>query len=111
MESMNGLWTVIFQSNFQTVGTGVAVIINERILGGDSHYYYDGRATVTGNVIEAIINVVRYNKAGMAIFGNLDSYNLKVSGEVAVQDLVLQGNMVEQPNMRITIKCKKIASA
>lgn len=110
MENLEGLWTVSFHSNFQTFGTGVAVFINDRILGGDTAYYYDGNVKVQDNRAEASIRVVRFNKAGMAIFGDLDSFNLKVSGDIAVPNMELHGNMVEQPNMKITIKGKKITS-
>lgn len=112
MEKLEGLWTVSFQSNFQTFGTGVVVFIEDkdRILGGDSHYYFDGNIKVLDNKAEANIKVVRFNKAGMAIFGDLDSFNLKVSGDIAATDIELHGNMVEQPNMKITIKGKKITS-
>ncbi len=108
MKDLEGLWTVYFQSNFQTVGTGVAVFINDRILGGDAYYYYDGNIKIQGNRADANITVVRFNKAGSAIFGNLDSFNLKVSGDIGASDMEFHGNMKEQPNMKISIKCKKI---
>lgn len=110
MEKLEGLWTVAFQSNFQTIGTGVAVFTQDRILGGDTFYYYEGHVNIQGTGAEATIKVVRFNKAGMAIFGNLDSFNLKVSGDIAATEMELHGNMVEQPNMKITIRCKKIIS-
>jgi hypothetical protein len=110
MENLEGLWTVSFQSNFQTVGTGVVVFTHNRILGGDTFYYYDGNINVQGNRAEATVKIVRFNKAGMAIFGNLDSFNLKVSGDIGTSNIELKGNMVEQPNMKITILCKKITS-
>lgn len=110
MEKLKGLWTVSFQSNFQTFGTGVVVFTQDRVLGGDSFYYYEGDAKVQGNRAEATIKVVRFNKAGMAIFGNLDSFNLKVSGDIASPEMELHGNMLEQPNMKITIRCTKIIS-
>jgi hypothetical protein len=110
METLDGLWTVSFLSNFQSFGTGVAVFVGGRILGGDSSYYYDGKVNIKDNTGEATIEVVRFNKAGIAIFGNLDSFNLKVSGNLLTPDMELHGNMVEQPNMKITIKCKKITN-
>lgn len=110
MENVEGLWTVSFHSNFQTFGTGVAVFVQDRILGGDAAYYYDGNVKIQGNRAEASIKVVRFNKAGMAIFGNLDSFNLKVSGDITAPEMELHGNMVEQPNMKITIKGKKISN-
>jgi hypothetical protein len=111
MENLEGLWTVSFQSNFQTVGTGVVVFNHDRLLGGDSYYYYDGIISMQGeNRADVTVKVVRFNKEGMAIFGNLDSFNLKVSGEIAVPKMALHGHMVEQPNMKITIKGEKITS-
>ncbi len=110
MESLEGLWTVSFQSNFQTFGTGIAVFKDDRLLGGDSFYYYDGQVIVEGNFVTVSIKIVRFNKEGMAIFGNLDSFNLKISGDITPASMELHGNMVEQPNMKITIKCKKITS-
>jgi len=111
MENLEGLWTVSFQSNFQTFGTGVVVFMGEgRILGGDSSYYYDGNLKERDNQAEANIKVVRFNKTGMAIFGNLDSFNLKVSGKITAPNMEMHGHMVEQPNMKITIKGKKIAN-
>lgn len=110
MEKLEGLWTVLFQSNFQTVGTGVAVFTQDRILGGDTFYYYDGHVNTQGTRAEATIKVVRFNKVGMAIFGNLDSFNLKVSGDITASNLELHGSMVEQPNMKITIRCTKVTS-
>lgn len=111
MEKLNGLWTVSFQSNFQTVGTGVVVFIEDRILGGDSFYYYNGNAKFEGDKVEANIKVVRFNKAGMAIFGDLDSFSLKVCGDVSAPTMELRGNVVEHPNMKITITCQKITNA
>lgn len=108
MENLEGLWTVIFQSNFQTFGSGVAVFVKDRLLGGDTSYYYDGNVKIEGDRVEASVKVVRFNKAGIAIFGNLDAFNLKVSGNVSTSEFALHGNMVEQPNMKITIKGKKV---
>lgn len=110
MNNVDGLWTVYFQSNFQTFGTGVVVFIGNRVVGGDTFYYYDGETKIEDNKAEASIKVVRFNKTGMAIFGNLDSFTLKVSGNISDSNMELHGNMVEQPNMKITIKGQKINS-
>jgi hypothetical protein len=71
MENIEGLWTVSFQSNFQTFGTGVAVFMHDRILGGDSNYYYDGKVNLQGNMVEARIKVVRFNKERYGDFRQL----------------------------------------
>lgn len=108
MENYEGLWTVFFQSNFQTIGTGVVVIVKKRMLGGDAAYYYAADVKIEDKKIQANVNVVRFNKAGIAIFGNLDSFNLKVSGDVTSNEFALHGYMVEAPNMKITVRGKKV---
>lgn len=110
MENLEGLWTVFFQSNFQTFGFGVAVFVGDRILGGDAAYYYDGNVKVQDNRAEASIKVVRFHRTGMAIFGDLNSFNLKVSGDITVPNMEFHGYMVEQPSMKITIKATKVTS-
>jgi autotransporter translocation and assembly factor TamB len=110
MDDLQGLWSVFFQSNFQTLGSGVIVFTGDRILGGDAAYYYDGHVEIQGNKADAKVKIVRFNPAGMSIFGNLASFNLAVSGTITAPDMEFHGYMVEQPNMKITIKCKKITS-
>ena len=109
-EDLEGLWTARFKSNFQTFGTGVVVFTKGRILGGDHSYYYDGSTTLDGSKLQADIKVVRFNEAGMAIFGNLNSFNLKVIGDIHANKMELHGHMVEQSNMKISIMCEKAVS-
>ncbi|MGO9413836.1 MAG: hypothetical protein ACLP51_01675 [Syntrophobacteraceae bacterium] len=106
MENLEGLWTVYFRLGF--FGTGVAVFKNNRLLGGDTYYYYDGNFKLQDNRIEAKFRVVRFNLTGAAVFGNLDSFNLNVSGDVTGDEMQLHGKMLEQPDMKISINCKKM---
>lgn len=108
MKSLQGLWTLFFQSNLQTTGSGVAVFVNDRVLGGDDVYYYNGNVSIQGNKVELTVRIVRFNKMGHSIFGDLDSYHLKVAGEIHKSNMEFHGNMVEQPNMKITIRLNKI---
>lgn len=80
MENPEGLWTLYFRSGF--FGTGVAVLRDNRVLGGDTYYYYDGNFTLKDNIVEAIIKIVRFNLTGVGVFGNMDSFNLDVSGDI-----------------------------
>ncbi len=108
MENLEGLWTVYFRLGF--FGTGVAVFKGNRLLGGDSHYYYDGNFKLQDNRIDATIMVVRFNLTGVTVFGNLDLFNLNVSGDITGDEMQLQGKMLEQPDKKISINCKKMTS-
>ncbi|WP_084517659.1 GrlR family regulatory protein [Desulfatiglans anilini] len=108
MDRLEGLWTVSFQSNFQSFGAGVAVFSQNQILGGDSSYYYNGNATIKDNKVESKIHIVRFNKMGTSIFGNLDSFYLNVTGNISIPTMQLSGCMIEQPTMKITLQCNKV---
>ncbi len=108
MEHLEGLWTAYFHSGF--FGTCIVVIKDNRILGGDTHYYFDGKVKLQDNRVEASIKVVRYNLTGESVFGNLDFFNLKVSGDIAGAEMQLHGEMIEHPDKKIGISCKKITS-
>lgn len=108
MEKLEGLWTVYFRLGF--FGTGVVVLKDNRLLGGDTYYYYDGNFKLQDNRFDATIRIVRFNLTGVSIFGNLESFNLNVSGDISGGVMQLHGHMVEQPEMKIEINCKKLTS-
>ena len=108
MKKMEGLWTIYFRSGF--FGTGVAVFKDNRLLGGDTYYYYDGNFKLRDHRVDATIMVVRFNLTGVGVFGNLDSFNLNVSGDITGDEMQLQGEMLEQPDKKISIHCKKMTS-
>jgi hypothetical protein len=47
---MQGLWTIEFGSNVGVYGSGVIVMRDGKIKGGDASYYYDGSYEVTDPV-------------------------------------------------------------
>ena len=55
MENYEGLWTVFFQTNFQTIGSGVVVFVKNRMLGGDASYYYTADVMIEEKKIQADI--------------------------------------------------------
>jgi len=102
---LEALWSVEFKSSFGMHGNGVAVIETGRIFGGDSLMIYVGSLKVENGVIHADINVRKYaHVPGMASVVGLDSFDLKVSGATAQNELLLSGHVVEDPSRKITIK-------
>lgn len=109
LNKLQGLWTVEFVSNFGTLGYGVAVFVSNRILGGDNQYFYVGDVSVSAENMSATadIKVTLFNKVFGSIFGDIDTFNLKVSGKIEEPKIELKGYMIENPNLKITIKCSK----
>lgn len=108
---IEALWSVEFGSSVGGFGSGVAVFETGRVLGGDSAYLYVGNYKTANGVVHSEIQVTKYNDlCGMqSVFGPLKSFNLKVSGNVVPMEMVFTGVVVEQPQLKITIKAVRRA--
>jgi T3SS negative regulator,GrlR len=105
MSKIDGLWSVEFHSNSQNMGGGVVMINQDQILGGDSVFTYTGTLTKENNVLHANIEVSKHwHLPSPSIFGAIDHFNLKLSGNSDPNSLVLSGYVAEDPNQRISIK-------
>jgi hypothetical protein len=108
---MQGFWTVNFSHpNSGTAGGGVIAIQNQRILGGDSSYMYQGTLQVNGNVVTGNIEVTRHSSfMSPSIFGGTENFHLNLSGTMGdekldpSQRLDLEGYMVENPSLKIRV--------
>lgn len=104
MATIDGLWSVEFQSNSQTFGAGVVVINNGRIQGGDSAFMYNGTLREESAVIHGDLEVSKHCFSAISIFGPTDHFHLKITGASDPQNLILEGYMVENPQQKINIR-------
>lgn len=102
----DGLWTVEFASTMR-LGTGVIVLNNGRLLGGDAGYYYSGRYRVNGNNVQGNIDVIRYDTRSISVFGDLDQFSLSFSGEISDYQFSLLASVVNKPEYKININGNK----
>lgn len=108
---LDALWSVKFFSDEKNTGAGFIAIKNNKLIGGDSQYYYKGGIELSSNgVIHTKVLVKRHTKIPgyQSIFGPLEWFTLKLSGRVTGDEITLNGTLQENPTQRITILCKKI---
>ena len=100
---IDGLWTIEFISTLHLVGSGVAVLNDKRLLGGDEGYYYSGHYDTENGQFSGTIHVTRYNPKSLSVFGDIGQYTLKLEGKV--QDYQIEGTawMESNPNRKIRI--------
>jgi len=107
----NGLWTVEFISINNRFGKGVIVLSgnpsNGRLLGGDSAYYYSGHYNIINNIISANVIIIKYNPVGTSVFGDLDSFNLSINGEIDKLHFSAVGTISNMPHLQIKIIANK----
>ena len=106
---LEALWSIEFISNMDSLGTGVAVLETGRILGGDSTFMYVGNYRVDNGRINAEIKVTKYSNAINlpSIFGELQEFNVKVSGKVDRETIILSGHELSNSSMKVDIKATR----
>jgi hypothetical protein len=91
---ISGIYSAVFASNNNVVGTGVAVFSDNALHGGDSSYYYKGKYRLGGsNSISAAVEVANYSGVPSSIFGPLTSFRLTLNGTFSDQGFVLSGQV------------------
>ena len=101
---IDGLWTIEFISTLHLVGSGVAVLNDKRLLGGDEGYYYSGHYETENGQFSGTIDVTRYNPKSLSVFGDIGQYTLKLEGRVQ-EDREIEGTatMVSAPDRKLRI--------
>ena len=105
--NLNGLWTVTFISNTNTVGAGVAVLRNGHILGGDSSYYYVGSYNLQGTHFQAEFQINHFHGVLNSIFGPLRSIKLTIRGAANDTLIMAQGFDPAMPTRRLSIRLER----
>lgn len=86
---VEGFWTLRFEGP-QVAGTGVAVMKDNKLYGGETGFYYMGTYEVDGNVFKARIVVRNFDPAIPSGFGIQGDYEMDVSG-VIKDDTTMNG--------------------
>ena len=106
---IEALYGVEFVSNMNNGGYGVAVLETGRILGGDSSFVFVGDYEVKNGIVHANIKCTNDRETLESIFGDLKEFNLHLEGAPNEKEFILQGNMLENPDMKIAVKLTRRA--
>lgn len=104
--ALEQLWSLEFVSKMSEEGGGIVVLEAMKILGGDNNYFYIGSYDLKGNTFNAIIDVKHYHGKHNPIFGRLEEFILKLVGEYDEDEMLLTGNMLEDPSRELHVRLK-----
>ncbi|EQM66122.1 hypothetical protein QYE80_08070 [Pseudomonas tohonis] len=106
----NGIYEVHFRSNIHDFGSGLIVIKDGSINGGDANFLYRGALTLDGETAHADISVDLW-KSGNTSVVNIDHFKIVFRGTVSGGSLKLTGHVEGQPELSITVTGQKVADA
>ena len=104
---IDGLWTVQFRADNQNSGMGVLFITQEKFYGGDASYFWTGNFLEENSKIQGEVAVENYSGSPNSVFGLRQKFRIKLEGRVEVPVMELQGYVVEDPRLKIAIRCDK----
>lgn len=104
------LWSIKFGSSMHDFGSGVVVLDGDQVVGGDEGYYYLGKCTISEDSVSVLIAVTKHNLAIPSVFGNINSFNLTLNGNINGDIISLSGHVEERPHMQLTAIIKKIVN-
>jgi hypothetical protein len=89
-------------------GAGVVVLLGGKVRGGDTSMYYVGSYALKEDNFNALIDVRRHTPGLQSVFG-VDNVNLRLSGHIAGDAGVLQGDAVQAPGVMFRATLTRIA--
>lgn len=105
---LEGLWSVNFMSSRQSLGSGVVVFREGKLLGGDQGYFYRATTTLQGDTVTASLSVRKYQTLpGINNVMGIDNFDMTVTGKIDPQRMVLSGSLTN--GVTLTVELTKRA--
>jgi hypothetical protein len=105
----NGLYAAEFQTPLGS-GSGVVMLLNGVLQGGDTMMYYLGSYTIEGSSFKAEVKTGAHaHPPGMSSVFGRDQVTIDLSGTFAGDILTANGKAAEVPNVTFKVKLKLVA--
>jgi hypothetical protein len=106
---LEGLWIVQF-AGMADVGGGVIVLVQGRVLGGDSGFAYTGAYQSDGETISARVLVRNFNPVVGNVLGVKGDFELTLRGTIQSENIRGSASLVNQEGPGMVFKLTKIAT-
>ncbi|WP_333663103.1 GrlR family regulatory protein [Acinetobacter sp.] len=100
----NGIYSLIFRSDGEDFGSGILVVKDDLVNGGDSIYSYKGFIEED----RLILNLAKHNMDSHSLFGNLGVLKLNLVFHDDTQGYILKGNIENIQTVPLLVYAKFI---
>ncbi len=110
-DELNALWAVNFfipPSGTAVFGSGVVVLNNGTLRGGDSTYYYTGNYEVNQGVFTAQVKIIHYSGPYNNLVGSVSETEVVLKGASDQHEFEISGQYVN-PQQSVTAKLERLA--
>ncbi|MBY8959155.1 hypothetical protein J1G18_17850 [Pseudomonas sp. MIS38] len=108
----NGIFSVEFETNLPDSGSGVVVIKDGAVNGGDANFLYQGHVPQTSGRFSGPFQVSKWKDGNTSVTG-IDNYTLDASGEINYETgtLSLSGTVAGNSSIRLALTGRKLLPA
>jgi hypothetical protein len=99
----NGIYSVEFTSNLEWGGVGLAVLHDGHLRGGDDEYLYTGEYAPEEAGYVATVEVRRHRGETGSIFGQIEGFDLELSGTHSDASFVASGTVRGDSGLTISL--------
>lgn len=103
----SGIYSVSFNAG-AGAGSGVAIVDQGRIQGGDAGFIYRGRFQITEGRVTAEVEVIQHKPGTTSVVGLSGGFRLALAGSATNDGFDLQGTVADRPQIRIAMRGHRV---
>ncbi len=104
---LNALWTIEYATNHGDFGTGVAVLVDGHIYGGDTHYCYEGTYEHAGDELVACVKLCLHRRKRASGEEAPDGFTVLMRGRPVGEELEFTGVLEHEPDTKLFIHLQR----
>ncbi len=104
---LNALWTIEYATNHGDFGTGVAVLVDGHIYGGDTHYCYEGTYENEGDELVASVKLCLHRGKRNPAEEAADGFTVLMRGRQVGDELEFTGILEQEPDTKLFIHLQR----
>lgn len=101
----NGLYIAKFRTPLDDA-SGVIVVDNAHVYGGDSGMYYVGEVSGTEDRLVVTLRVRQHDDSKFSVFGDFSDFTLSLTGKKKGTGYYFEGRAKEAPSLRFEAELK-----
>ncbi|HKL78612.1 MAG TPA: GrlR family regulatory protein [Gammaproteobacteria bacterium] len=106
---IDALWGTVFaDAQKKPHSSGVILLKNGHLHGGDNNYHYEGKYRLEGEEIHLTLTATHFHGGRNHIAGSRDAFTLHASGPKDGDRLELCGEVDDDPEVKVTLQMQRV---
>ena len=106
---IEALWGTVFADDQKTPhSSGVILLNNGHLHGGDNNYHYEGIYRLEDELLHLALTATHFHGGRNHIAGNRDAFTLHASGPKGGERMELCGEVDDDPSVKVVLQMSRV---